>query len=315
MMENTEKKIQLKKRKKSKAEIIFICAMLAWPLLHFFVFWLYVNANTFYLTFFRFDTAHGGYNWIGLERFGDILNSIFVNPDAQIINFVRNSLTVFPVQNFIMLPLSLLFAFFMSKKVPLSGAFRLIFFLPSIISTVVLALAFKYMFDPTFGPVNNLIKGIFGDAPVWFDVTDRFAMRMVFFFTVWTGLGYKMMIFQGAIERIPHEVIEAGKLDGMSLGYEFIRITLPLVMPTITTFFVLNTLAVFTYYLHPMLLCGEGGGGLGVTGTVALQVFQLTKRGATEDAAAFGLLFSLVGIPFIIGIKYFLEKITPDVEF
>ena len=152
MMENTEKKIQLKKRKKSKAEIIFICAMLAWPLLHFFVFWLYVNANTFYLTFFRFDTAHGGYNWIGLERFGDILNSIFVNPDAQIINFVRNSLTVFPVQNFIMLPLSLLFAFFMSKKVPLSGAFRLIFFLPSIISTVVLALAFKYMFDPTFGP-------------------------------------------------------------------------------------------------------------------------------------------------------------------
>ena len=85
MMENTEKKIQLKKRKKSKAEIIFICAMLAWPLLHFFVFWLYVNANTFYLTFFRFDTAHGGYNWIGLERFGDILNSIFVNPDAQII--------------------------------------------------------------------------------------------------------------------------------------------------------------------------------------------------------------------------------------
>ena len=101
----------------------------------------------------------------------------------------------------------------------------------------------------------------------------------------------------------------------MSLGYEFIRITLPLVMPTVTTFFVLNTLAVFTYYLHPMLLCGESGGGLGVTGTVALQVFQLTQRGATEDAAAFGLLFSLVGIPFIIGIKYFLEKIMPDVEF
>lgn len=80
MMENTEKKTKLRKRKKSKTEIIFICAMLAWPLVHFSVFWLYVNANTFYLTFFRFDTTHGGYYWIGLERFRDILKSIFVTP-------------------------------------------------------------------------------------------------------------------------------------------------------------------------------------------------------------------------------------------
>lgn len=305
----------LVKKRKTVSEIGFICAMLAWPLIHFCVFWVYVNANTFYLSFHRFNPAYGVYEWVGIDRFADILHGIFVNPDAQIINFIKNSLTVFPLKNFIMLPLSLVMAFFMSKKMPLSGMFRVIFFLPSILSVVVLALAFKYMFNPTFGPIDALIKKLFGKAPVWLDITDGLAMKMTFSFTVWTGLGYKMMLFQSAIQRIPPEIVESAKLDGVSLTREFFRITVPLVMSTVTTFFVLNTLEVFTYYLHPMLICGESGGANGITGTIALHVFGLTKRGYVEDAAAFGLFFSVVGIPFIFFIKRFLEKITPDVEF
>ncbi len=75
--------------------------MLAWPLIHFCVFWVYVNANTFFIFLFhRFNPAYGVYEWVGFDRFADILHGIFVNPDAQIINFIKNSLTVFPLKNF-----------------------------------------------------------------------------------------------------------------------------------------------------------------------------------------------------------------------
>ena len=308
-------KARVKPKGNSRGTKIFIVCMMAWPLLHFAVFWVYVNANTFYLTFFQWDPQHAVYEWYGLQRFKDILDSIFVNPDASIINYIKNSLWVFPVQNFIMLPLSFLLAFYLSKKMPAGGVFRVIFFLPSIISTVVLAKAYRYMFNSNFGPADALVEAIFGSSPDWFDSMGNWAMPLIFFFTVWSGLGYKMLLLQGAIERIPQEIIEASKLDGVPLYRELFSITFPLVMPTLTTFFVTNTLAVFSYYMDPMLLGGESGGVNGSTGTVALRVAYMMQNGKAEDAAAFGLLFSLVGMPVVLFIKWMMEKLTPDVEF
>ncbi len=305
-----DKKKSLGKNK----ERIFIGLMLLWPLLHFAVFWVYTNAATFYLTLFRENVAQNTWEWCGLDRFKDILDSIFVNPNAQIVNYVKNSLLVFPIENFIMLPLSFVFAFFMAKKVPLTGFFRIIFFLPSILSIVVLTMAYKFMFDHEFGPITALVESICGERIGFFNTEEPIAMRMVFLFTIWSGLGYKMMVLQGAIERIPQELIEAGKVDGMSLATEFFQITLPFVMPNLTTFVVLNTCAVFTYYLHPFLIIGDSGGFEGSTGTVALEVFRLTNAREYENAAAFGLLFSIVGIPFILSVKWGMEKLTPDVE-
>lgn len=303
---------------KKRNERIFISLMLLWPLLHFLVFWVYVNANTFYLSFFRWNTQEATYVWSGLDRFKTIIESIFVYPDANIINYLKNSAFVFVIQNGIMLPLSMILAFFLSKKVPCSSFFRIIFFLPSIVSTVVVAMAYKYMFDADFGPINLLLQKILGETPDWFNSQSELAMIMVFTFTIWSGLGYKMLLLQGSIERIPQEIIEVGRLEGLTLRQEFFKVTLPLVMPTITTFFVMNTLAIFSYYVHPLLLCGPSGGVNGSTGTIALYVFSKVDNGSidgVQDGAAFGLLFSLVGIPVILFIKWFLEKLTPDVEF
>jgi ABC-type sugar transport system permease subunit len=211
--------------------------------------------------------------------------------------------------------LSFTLAYFLSKGVKFANLFRVIFFLPSILSTVVLAMAYRFMFNPEFGPVNKLFVNIFGSAPDWFSGLSPTAMPLVFFFTVWSGLGYKMLLLSGAVQRIPIEVLEAGKIDGVSLRREMFQIVLPLVMPTITTLFILNTLGIFGYFLHPFLLTGEAGGVNGSTGTVALRVVSMMQHGSGEDAAAIGLLFSLIGVPFIMFIKWFMEKLTPDVDF
>ena len=140
-------------------------------------------------------------------------------------------------------------------------------------------------------------------------------MPLVFLFGIWAGLGYNAVLINGAIKRIPQEIFEAAKLDGVGLWREMVQMVLPLCMPTMTTLFIIGSMSIFGYYLQPMLLCGETGGVNGSTGTIALRVMQLMQGGDTESAAALGLFFSILGVPFVLFIKWFMEKITPDVDF
>ena len=303
------------KRKRDWGETVFICLMLAYPLAHFLVFWLYVNFDTFRLTFFHFNTETAVYEWFGIERFKILFKDMFMGEDPMIQNNLRNSLICFPVQNFIILPLSFFVAFLLSKQLAGTSAYRVIFFLPSILSIVVLAMSYRFMFDADFGPINHALANVFGLDVDWFSSLSPTAMPLVFLFGIWAGLGYNSVLINGAIKRIPQEIFEAAKLDGVGLWREMFQMVLPLTMPTVTTLFIIGSMSIFGYYLQPMLLCGETGGVNGSTGTIALRVMQLMQGGDTESAAALGLFFSLLGVPFVLFIKWFMEKITPDVDF
>ena len=279
------------------------------------MFWLYVNFDTFRLTFFHFNSQTAQYEWFGFERFAILFRDMFMGEDIAIQNNLRNSLLCFPVQNFIILPLSFIIAFLLSKQLAGTSAYRVIFFLPSILSVVVLAMSFRFMFDVDFGPVDSALSKLFGVDVDWFSSLSPTAMPLVFLFGIWAGLGYNAVLINGAIKRIPQEIFEAAKLDGVGLWREMVQMVLPLCMPTITTLFIIGSMSIFGYYLQPMLLCGETGGVNGSTGTIALRVMQLMQGGDTESAAALGLFFSILGVPFVLFIKWFMEKITPDVDF
>ena len=301
-------------KKKAKKRIFIVC-MLAWPLLHFGVFWLYVNFNTILMTFQKFNVITGTYEWYGLERFRQLWEKMILGQDPILHNSFINSLWVFPVQNFIILPLSFIFAYFLYKKVFLSGMFRVIFFLPSILSIVVLTMAFRFMFHTDFGPVSNLIDKVFHVKPDYFSSMSPTAMPMVFLFGVWAGLGYNIILLNGSISRIPQEVMEYARIDGVGIWREMFGIALPLTWPTLSTLFITGTTAIFGFFIQPMLLCGQGGGYMGKTSTVALQVVYLVQNGSGSDAAAIGLFFSVLGIPFILFIKWLMTRISPDVEY
>ena len=169
-----------KKRKRDWGATIFICLMLAYPLAHFCVFWLYVNFDTFRLTFFHFNSQTAQYEWFGFERFAILFRDMFMGEDIAIQNNLRNSLLCFPVQNFIILPLSFIIAFLLSKQLAGTSAYRVIFFLPSILSVVVLAMSFRFMFDVDFGPVDSALSKLFGADVDWFSSLSPTAMPLVF---------------------------------------------------------------------------------------------------------------------------------------
>ena len=308
--------IRLKKSKIPTQRKLFIILMLAYPILHFLVFFVYINFNTIVKSFQEFSFKSGGEVFVGLRNYIEFFQNFNTEGTPVLRYSITNSVKFLIFNNFILLPISILCAYLLFKKVFGEQVFRVVFFLPNIISPVVLTMAFKFMFDNNFGPIVGLFEklgwhslvpenGFFGEKGL--------AQTMIFAYCLWAGIGYNVLLLSGSIARIPTEVLEAGKIDGIGMVREFIQIVVPLIMPTVSTLFVTGSMVMFTLFLQPMLL--TQGGPNSSTYTIAYYIVDLVNNNYLYDAAAAGVIVSVVGIPIVQGIKWLMEKFTPGVEF
>ena len=309
-LNDTHKAKRIAKRKKN----IFIICMLIFPVLQFLIFFVYININTVLMTFERvnwvdYTIERGLYNWkrLGTELIG--------NPEIQ--KAIVNSLWVFVSTDFVLLPLSVLFGYYIYKKVFMSGFFRSVFFLPSVISIVVMTMVFQFMFSSSFGPINSLLEmaGIPPEnIPVWFGEEET-ALFMVLFYSVWVGIGFNIVLLNGAISRLPKDILEYGKLEGVGMTRELLQLIVPMIWPTITTLAVMGATSIFTMFLPVQLL--TDGGPNGASATIAFYINNMVQGAGVqlEWAATLGILFSLIGIPLIFGLKTLMEKVGEDIEF
>lgn len=309
-------KEKIKKKKMSKVTVSFIIVMLAYPLAHFAVFWAYVNFNTIVLTFQRFDLSTGKYIFIGFENYVSYFKALFDSGNNSLMTAVTNSFLMFPFANFFVLPLTIIFSYFLHRKILLYKFYRVVFFLPSILSIVVLTMVFKFMIDSSFGPFDYLLKSI-GLGKIipqggWL-ANVHTAYPTILVFLLWSSIGYAIILLSGAISRIPESIFESARLDGIGNVREMTSIIIPLIAPTISTIFILNTIGVFTFFLQARLL--TNGGPNGATGTISMDIINSVEAGLFNWAATEGVIFSLLAIPLILILKQVLEKILPSVEY
>ena len=310
MKRNTEPYVKTKRKQNTKRNI-FIALMLIYPLLHFVVFTVYINFDTIALCFQRFNIMAGKNEFVGLYWFKKFFSEMAQSYSLQR-SFI-NSLLFIPVTNLILLPLSVLAAYFLYKKVPFSRMYRVTFFLPSIVSITIMTMCFSFMFDSTFGVVNDLLSRLgFINPPVWLGDPNT-AMPMVFFYCVWVGIGFNVVLLGGAMGRIPDDLIEYGNLEGIGLTTELFRVVIPIVWPTIGTLLVTGTTSAFTIFMQPKLL--TGGGPNFSSSTIGLYVVSATETNQYNWAATVGVIFSIVGILLVMTIKHFVDKLGNDVEY
>lgn len=309
--------VSLRKIKKRKDifETCFIILMLAYPLLHFAVFWGVVNFNSIVRTFQRYVAIENGVvvnKWVfaGLQNFRNAWNS-FSTADGK--RIIINSIGYMIVSNFISLPLAIISSFFLFKKMPLAKVFRVIFFLPSIIPIVVLATVYRFQFDSQIGPISSIFRLFGASPPNWFGLYPN-SQYMIYLYCIWAGLGYNVLLLSGAIGRLPEELFEYSKLEGTPLMREMFGIVIPLIWPTITTTFLLGLSSVFGVMLQPMMIKQ----GDPMVFTIALRIYN--SVGAANEAArpeiiAYGLLLSVLALPVILLVRFIMERIYSDVEF
>lgn len=292
----------VKVQKRTLKQMGFVAALVVIPICHFLVFYVFINGSTILLAFKNAD------NVFTFDNF-EFLFDYFCSADSTLLEALINTLKFF-VLGLIMFPVSLLFSYFLYKKIFLYKYFQIVFFLPSIISAMVMVTLYKYILNE---PVSELWAKIFNmeNAPLFFNST-KYALRSIMVYTVWTGLAGNMVIFNGTMARLPTEILESGKIDGVGFWREFAQLVVPLIWPTLSTLLLMSFIGIFTAS-GPILLFTQGEYG---TYTISYWIYEYTVVLQNYNyAAAVGVFFTVVGLPIIFGAKYLLNKLDKNIEY
>lgn len=296
------KQIIFSKKNKDRA---FIFLMLLLPVAQFAVFYVYVNVDSILMAF---QIKEGDAFYWGIDNFKTLFEE-FGRSDSIISGALLNTFLFFVTAVGITFPLSFLLCFFLYKKIAGYKIFRVIFFLPNIISASVIAVLFKYLIMVD-GPIDSLMEAMGGNLPALLS-SSKYALNTIVFYTIFFGLGGNLVLFSGAMSHIDESVIEAGKIDGAGLATEMLKIVVPLMWPTISTVLILNFIGIFNAS-GPILLFTRGEWD---TFTISYWIYdEVTFSNQLNYPAAVGLFFTAVGAPIAIFMRWLLSRGVDDVS-
>lgn len=315
---NTAASAEKKKFKLNRTtrKYIFIAELIIIPVINFIIFWVYVNFDTILLTFKRFDVPTASYVWRGFDGYISVFKSMILGGDPGEFNAFVNSFRAILI-NVIILPVTFVISYSFYKKIRFRKFFQVVFFLPNIISLVVLCMMVRHMFSSDFGPIALVIEKITGHPTDWLGYNSDKMWGIITVFCIWAGLGGNTVILCDAMQRIPEDIIEAARLDGIGFLREAWSIVLPLVMPTVGVFMIGVVTSPLSFTLQPMLIAVNPGIDNKFM-TIGWYIFTSVDTGGSGNmiqAATIGMMFSMLLLPVIIAVRILVKKFTPDVQF
>jgi ABC-type sugar transport system permease subunit len=291
-------------------DMIFYILMMAFPVVQFAVFYIGVNGGSFLLSFQNIDITTNTTTWTFQN-----LSNVFkmMTRDAEILSMAGMSLLSYALILFIGTPLGLLFSYYIYKKLPISGAFRVILFLPSIVSAIVMVTIFQFFVERA---VPEIIKVISGKQIEGLLENQNSRFATVIFYNIWVGFGTSVLMYANGMGGISQEIVESAHLDGATGIREFWHITLPMVFPTLSTFIITGVATIFTNQLNLYSFYGDRApGNVQTYGYYLYNKTQAaTSRAEYPELAAMGLLLTLIAVPLTLVIKWALEKFGPQAE-
>lgn len=329
-------------RGKRVGETIFVWSLLLYPLVQFCICYLGVNFNSILQSFkvYLDPSLEVRHKWIDFvsaasyENGGGKLVFLtkdvffnfkrvvedFTNPpvgQVSLLPLMGNSMVVWLISTFVGFPLNLVFAYIVYKKVPCAGFFQVVLFLPQILSSIVISqVAFRFMDNGILPWLKETVKDP-TKLPDMIFANGESGFGMQIFYSIWAGFGTQLILYYGAMARIPDSLIEFGELEGITMLKEFLAVVLPMIYSTITVFLVTGIAGIFTNQLA--LFNFFGGGASEKMRTVGYQFYIIVVQNAkmTEYpyASAAGLMFTAIVAPLTLIARHFLEKYGPNVEF
>lgn len=271
-MENitAEENISKKSRKeKRKSKIKGGCTVLLFilpALIPLIIFWIYPILRSIWISFTDWDFMTPEYNFIFLKNYAALLK------DSRFYNALWNTL-VFTAGT--LLPTivgGLGLALILRKKFRGNGFFKFVLFSPWITPTVAISIVWTWIFQPKDGLANMVLEFFHLPALKWISSSDT-AMLSVIIVTVWKSLGYAMIFYLSALEKVPAELYEASSLDGAKKWQQFRDMTLPSISPT--TFFLTIITMVNSLQAYDQIQILTQGGPSGSTRTLLYMYYQL----------------------------------------
>jgi len=267
--------------------------------IHFILFVAFPVGFSIVLTFHK-------WNIISPMEFTGLNNYIRLFNDKTFLKSMGNTIIFLLIH----IPLQIIFALFLAEilnqKIKLRGVFRGAFFLPVIVSGVVVTILWQQLYGYDTGLLNRLLVIIGLDKIGW--LTDpNIAMASIAVMATWKNVGLYIVLFLVGLQTVPTQYYEAADLEGATHLQKFFKITLPMINPTIFMVMILSTIGGFSLFIEPYIM--TGGGPLNSTVSAVLYIY---KQGFfyyhMGYAATLGLFFAFIILAVIMIQKKFIEK-------
>lgn len=309
-MEQKTKKKEASFSGARRSELIFYTIFIAFPIIQFAIFYAYVNVNSFVMAFRKYDSVTSEYMWVGMDNLSDVFKEIASGGALR--SAIYNSLIVYGL-DLLMLPLQVFLPYYIYKKMPGAGFFKVMLFLPSILSTMVLGLLYISILDMV---VPEIVGAHFGSniPPVLSGGSGNSRLMGSWAFSAIFGFATVLM-YTGAMERIPQSVVEYARIDGVNPFQEFFKITLPLILPTIMVYVTTGIAGIFTNQVNLYTFFMSGSSTQTVGYYIFVKTMTSTGYSAYPMVAATGLIFSCVATPIMLIVRKLVMRYDPEAEF
>jgi multiple sugar transport system permease protein len=257
-------------------------------ILHIVVFLGYPLAFAFVLIFHRWN-IYTPMKWVGLGNIKLLLTDPLIW--RALVNTLYFLLIHIPLELVIALGLAQL----LNQKIRGRAFFRASYFMPVVVSGVVVTILWQQLYATETGLINLLLQRFGLPAIGW--LTDRrYAMPAIAIMATWKNVGLYVVLFLVGLQAIPAELYEAAELDGASAWQKFRLITVPMLNPTIMLVLVLSTIGGFSLFIEPYVMTGGGPANSTLSGILYLykQAFFFSKMGYATTIGFFWAMLIFV---------------------
>jgi ABC-type sugar transport system permease subunit len=270
-------------------------------IVHFVTFIAFPVLFSLFLMFHQWNII-GPMEFRGLDNFHRLFH------DRLFFRSLLNTLFFLSIHIPLQIVVALFFAELLNQKIRLRGFYRAAFFLPVVVSGVVVTMLWEQLYGFDTGLLNRLLV-TFGFGKVKWLVSATMAMPSIAIMATWKNVGLYIVLFLVGLQSVPEQYYEAADMDGATHWQKFRYITLPSINPTIFMVVVLSTIGGFSLFIEPYIM--TGGGPLNSTLSAVLYIY---KQGFfyyhMGYAATLGFFFALIILSVVAVQKKFVEQDT-----
>lgn len=289
--------------KKVREKSVFITLCVAPAVILFVIFMLIPTFNVFKMSLYKWGGYSNNKEFVGLNNFKILME------DTNFFRSFQNTVLLITFVTIVTMALALIFAALLSReKIKGQNFFRIVFYIPNILSVVVISAIFSAIYDPNNGLLNSVL-GIFRGSdktPILWLGDQKLVIYSLVIAMIWQAIGYYMVMYMASMAAVPESLYESASLEGAGRIRQFFSITLPLIwvnVRTTLTFFVISSINLSFLFVKSLTSGGPDG---------STEVFlsYMYKQAYTNSSYGYGMAIGVVVFLFSFGLSAVVNFVT-----
>lgn len=289
--------------KHQKGRTGFIITCITPAIVLFFIFMIIPTFNVFRMSLYKWGGYSNNKTFVGLDNFTKLM------ADNKFWQSFQNTILLIVIVTIITMVFALAFAAILTReKLRGQNFFRIVFYIPNILSVVVIAAIFSAIYDPNNGMLNSLLALFRGEnaAPIMWLGDQKLVIYSIAGAMIWQAIGYYMVMYMASMSSISESLYESASLEGAGRVTQFFSITLPLIwtnLRTTLTFFIISSINLSFLFVKAM----TGGGPDGST-----EVFlsYMYKQAYTNSSYGYGMAIGVLVFLFSFALSAVVNAAT-----